>query len=79
MTIKLADRGTGYTRVLSEQLAKPNANITQISVRAISWWHFSHMCPAPTELRRHLTIEEQRTLQRALRRSVKIVHKASRK
>lgn len=79
MTYVLTQRGTGYAQVLSEQTAPVARTEHHASLSLASWGLLSGFLSPPSEGRRHLTLAEQRVLQRALRRSVTVVHKATRR
>lgn len=75
----LPHHGTGYASVLSEQTKSARRTDHHSTLSLAGWPLLSELLTPPAEARRHLTLSEQRVLQRALRRSVTIVHKATRR
>ena len=78
MTHSIIRHGTGYATVLGEQRGQSALPVRHTTLSISRWPWLPEFVNVPTEARRYLLLAEQKTLQRALRRSVTIVHKATR-
>lgn len=79
MTNVPVHRGTGYARVLSEQPIDVTLPKHCSTLSLTRWGVLPEFVNLPSENRRHLSLVEQRVMQRALRRSIKVLHKATRR
>lgn len=85
MSLKISNAHTSNVSVLTERfvmdaeaLPNPARAILVEDTWSLIGWADRYVCIAPVLPVRRFTVDEQRILQSALRRSVKMVHKAKR-